>query len=136
MTKPYYVKIKDPQEFLRHYLSIYEGDYNKARARKIISLFPELKGKKVLDIGCGGGFYSLASHRKKCKDITLVDVSLVCVKGAKLNLSENTGLNPKGVVADATNLPFRNECFDFVLSIDLIEHVQKDDVLLHEIKRS
>ena len=135
MTEPYYLKIKDPQEFLRHYLSIYEGDYNKSRARKIISLFPKLRDKKVLDIGCGGGFYSSFMHRKKCKDITLVDISFVCVKADKLHLLENASLDSEGLVADATALPFRDEYFDFVLCIDLIEHIQKDDTLLHEIRR-
>ena len=64
-----------------------------------------------------------------------MDISPVCVKAAKLNLRENTGLSSKSVVSDATHLPFRNECFDIVLCIDLIEHVQKDDELLHEIRR-
>lgn len=135
MTEPYYLTMKDPQEFLRHYLSIYEGDYGKARALKIISLFPELKDKKVLDIGCGGGHYSLAAHRKECKGITLVDVSRVCVKGTKLTLLENGSLDSEGLVAEATNLPLKSRCFHFVLCVDLIEHVWKDDALLCEIGR-
>jgi 2-polyprenyl-6-hydroxyphenyl methylase/3-demethylubiquinone-9 3-methyltransferase len=135
LEEPYYLKIKDPQEFLRHYLNIYEGEYNKTRAQKIISLFPPLRDKRVLDIGCGGGFYSLATHRKNCKDIALVDISSVCVKAAKLNLLENADADSEGVVADVTNLPLRKECLDFILCIDLIEHVQKDDELLHEIRR-
>jgi len=64
LAEPYYLKIKDPQEFLRHYQNIYREDYSRARARKIISLFPELRNKKVLDIGCGGGFYSLVAYKK------------------------------------------------------------------------
>lgn len=135
MTDPYYLTMEDPQEFLRHYLSLYEEDYKKARARKIVSLFPELRDKKVLDIGCGGGYYSLAARRKKCKSVTLVDISLVSVKGAKLALLENGSLDSEGLVAEATNLPLKNQCFHFVLCIDLIEHVQKDDALLCEIRR-
>jgi len=52
-----------------------------------------------------------------------MDVSPMCVKAAKLNLRENAGLSSEGVVADAAHLPFRKECFDFVLCIDLIEHM-------------
>ena len=116
-------------------MGIYEGDYSRARARKIISLFPELRDKIVLDIGCGSGFYSLAAFRKNCKDAVLIDISSVCVKSASLNFAENTGLNPKVLIADATALPFRENYFDFVLCIDLIEHVKEDIVLLQEIKR-
>ena len=135
MAEPYYFKIIDPYEFLRYYLNIYQGDYNKRRARKVISLFPELKDKKLLDLGCGGGFYSLAAYRKGCKDITMVDLSFVCVKAAKVNLSENSHSNSEGIVADAASLPLRNECVDFALCIDLIEHVQEDRKLLLEIRR-
>lgn len=80
--EPYYFQIKDIRKFLSHYLEIYRSDYSKTRARKIINLFPiSMKSKKVLDIGCGGGFYSLAACRKGARDITLLDVSSVCESG-------------------------------------------------------
>lgn len=116
-------------------LDIYERDYNKRRARKIISLLPKLKEKRVLDIGCGGGFYSLAAHGKGCKNIIQIDSSPVCVQAAKSNLLENANYDAEGVVADATNLPFTDGYFDFVLCIDLIEHVKEDSLLLREIRR-
>jgi len=135
MAEPYYFRIKDPCEFLRYYLSIYEEDYNKARAKKIVSVFPELRNSRVLDIGCGGGFYSLAAYKKNCRNITLADIFLVCVKAAKLNLQERADLNPEGVLATATNLPFKGGCFDFCLCIDLAEHIKEDHVLLQELGR-
>jgi len=135
VTKPYYLKIKNPQEFLKHYLNIYTGDYNKQRAKQIISLFPELKNKKVLDLGCGGGFYSLAAYKKNAKLQILIDRSEVCVKAGKLFLLNRAGVASEGVISDASKLPFRNDYFDFILCIDLIEHVQNDISLLHEIRR-
>jgi 2-polyprenyl-6-hydroxyphenyl methylase/3-demethylubiquinone-9 3-methyltransferase len=134
MSEPYYFKIKDTQKFLKHYLNIYKGDYNREKASKILTLLPELSGKHVLDVGCGGGFYSIAAHEHKCADITLVDLSPVCVKAARLNLQKNTGSRFEGVVADVTNLPFREDYFDLVLCLDVIEHVQ-DNVALDEISR-
>lgn len=135
MTEPYYLRIKDLKEFLRHYQGIYEGHYNKTRARKITSLFPQLRNRKVLDIGCGGGFYSLEACRRKSENILLVDISQICVKAAKSSLLENANYAAEGVVVDANLLPFGNSYFDFVLCIDVIEHMKEDNVLLREIRR-
>jgi 2-polyprenyl-6-hydroxyphenyl methylase/3-demethylubiquinone-9 3-methyltransferase len=135
LTEPYYLRIKNPREFLNYYLNIYKGDYSIRRAKQVISLFPELSDKRVLDIGCGGGFYSLAAHKKGARIQILTDSSPVCVKAAKLNLFENAGVNSEGVISNASNLPFRSGYFDFVLCIDLIEHMQNDDAFLHEIRR-
>jgi 2-polyprenyl-6-hydroxyphenyl methylase/3-demethylubiquinone-9 3-methyltransferase len=135
MVKEYYYTIKDPQEFLKYYSNSYKGDYKKGRARKIISLFPELKGKRILEVGCGGGYYSLAASEKGVREITLVDISHVRVKGAKLNLLENANFFCNGIATDATNLPFKNGYFDFILLIDLVEHIKEDEAFLNEIRR-
>ena len=111
--KPYYLTIKDPKEYLKHYLDIYTGDYNKARAHKIVSLFPGLEDKKILDVGCGGGYYSLIALKKGATEVALVDMSHVCIKAAKINFQENASyFHGDGIVADATNLPFKNGYFE------------------------
>jgi 2-polyprenyl-6-hydroxyphenyl methylase/3-demethylubiquinone-9 3-methyltransferase len=94
-----------------------------------------MAGKNVLDVGCGGGFYSLVVCRKGAEDVTLLDISPICVKAAKINLRENANVVPNGVIANATNMPFRKESFDFVILVDIIEHIQADHVLLREIER-
>jgi len=88
-----------------------------------------------LDLGCGGGFYSLAAVKKGAGDITLLDILPQCVKAAKINLNSGSNLEPNGVVADATALPFKGESFDFVICVDVIEHILEDQKLLQEIER-
>lgn len=134
MAEPYY-KIKEPHEFLSYYLNAYKSEYRQQRALKIIQLFPNLNGKKVLDLGCGGGFYSGAACKKNCNDIVCLDISSVRVKAAMLNLRKNGHLKIEGIVADATALPFRENCFDFIMCIDVIEHVKEDFKLLFEARR-
>ena len=65
----------------------------------------------------------------------VLDFSFVCVKAARVNLSENTGMDVHSIRADATKLPFQSDCFDLVLCIDLIEHIWRDDLLLNQIAR-
>lgn len=128
--------MKDPESFLRHYMSLHEDHYSKMLHAAITRLFPMLlQHKRILDVGCGGGFYSLFAARKGIFNITLADVETVCIKAAKLNLFENAGLKLEGIVASATNLPVRSEMFDLVLLIDVIEHVRRDDILLKEARR-
>jgi len=48
------------------------------QAWKIARLIPvSMRDKKVLDVGCGGGFYSLVVCRRGARDITLLDISPV-----------------------------------------------------------
>lgn len=62
-------------------------------------------------------------------------MSLLCVKAAEINLRENTNSNLNGLIADVTYLPFKEESFDFVICVDIIEHIREDYVLLQEIER-
>jgi ubiquinone/menaquinone biosynthesis C-methylase UbiE len=44
-------------------------------------------------------------------------------------------LKAEGVVADATLLPFRGNTFDFIICVDLIEHLLWDFKLLYEANK-
>lgn len=133
--EPYYQTIKDVRTFLKYYLTMYRSDYHSRRARAIISLFPPPCGKKVLEVGCGGGFYSLATAKSGCQEIILTDVQQVCVRAAKLNIFEHTGSKADGIICDALYLPFRDESFDLVLCSDVIEHLDEDQAFLKQISR-
>ncbi|MBU4353013.1 MAG: methyltransferase domain-containing protein [Nanoarchaeota archaeon] len=81
-----------------------------------------LKGKKILDIGCGEGEVSMGLG-----DITGVDVS-----EPRLKIARENGL--KTVKADVCKIPL-NEQFDAVIVADLIEHMQRPYDLLMEANR-
>ena len=130
--KPYYQRIDDPQLFLKHYMELYRGDYQARKAHAITRYFPDLRGKVALDLGVGGGFYSLAALRQGAANVVLIDVSKVCIKAARLNIKSRLGLKVDGIVADATKLPLRDRHFDFILCIDLVEHVKNDRSLIRE----
>ncbi|MCJ7631552.1 class I SAM-dependent methyltransferase [Candidatus Bathyarchaeota archaeon] len=133
--KPWYLIEKEASELLNYYMNTFKSDYKANKAAAIIGLFPNVLGKRLLDIGCGGGFYSLAAARRGVSEIIVSDISIDMIKTAKLNLLKNANLKIEGIVADAASLPFREESFDSILCIDLIEHVKRDRTLLGELHR-
>lgn len=92
---------------------------------------PYIKNKKVLDIGCWTGQYEqLAS--KYTKSITGIDPGIEAIKTAKRLVPK-----AKFFVGDALNLKFKDNSFDTVTIMDVIEHIPKntEGLCLKEIKR-
>ena len=90
-----------------------------------------IKNKKVLDIGCWTGqFEQLAS--KYTKNITGIDPGIEAIKTAKK-------LVPKASfrVGNALNLDFKENSFDTVTILDVLEHIPKntEDICIKEIKK-
>lgn len=71
--------------------------------------------KKILDIGSGGSSYERFFPNKLSVDI-------------------DPERKPD-IVADAQNLPFQNEEFDFVLCTEMLEHTEDPFVVEKELKR-
>jgi len=78
-------------------------------------IFNRACGKKVLDIGCGPGEFSLRVGRI-AKSVTGIDTSKVALKLAKRNLASRGVKNVTFRYADARKLPFRDKTFDLVYS--------------------
>jgi ubiquinone/menaquinone biosynthesis C-methylase UbiE len=93
----------------------------------------ELGGeKKILEIGCGRGFYvnNLAKFYPKAK-IWGVDLNKTYLEKAKLGAEKNEVL----MEADATKLPFENDFFDRIIASEILEHIPNDKKALEEMYR-
>ncbi|HEX8475193.1 MAG TPA: methyltransferase domain-containing protein [Pyrinomonadaceae bacterium] len=86
-------------------------------------------GSSVLDVGCGAGM--LALLKRKGVVLTGVDLSGECALAARRNGYDAT------CQAELTKLPFANESFDYVVSLDVLGHAafEEKDAVLAEIKR-
>lgn len=82
----------------------------------------------ALDIGCNEGFWSYVGAIN-FENIYLCDVFSNC----RVNDFKSTNIN--FVKADGTFLPFNDETFDFVFSIDVIEHVDDYETIFKEHMR-
>ena len=93
-----------------------------------LELAKKVKPGKALDIGCGLGGFSL-QLKKIGFDVSCTDGSLKYVKNAKKLgfMSKQADFNEK--------LPFKDKSFDLVSCLEVIEHVEKAEYLIKEIRR-
>ena len=86
-----------------------------------------LRGQRIVDLGCGPGFYTRAL-RERGADVVPVDNDL-----EELSLAGNP---PEGaVIADATALPFEEGSVDGVLCSNMLEHTPDAKAVVAEVAR-
>lgn len=92
-----------------------------------------LKGKRVLEIGCGMGLHSELMTRAGA-EVTSIDLSETSVGATKRRL-ELKGLQGDVRQMDAEKLQFADETFDFVWSWGVIHHSSHTGRVVREIHR-
>jgi 2-polyprenyl-6-hydroxyphenyl methylase/3-demethylubiquinone-9 3-methyltransferase len=93
----------------------------------------DLQGKRVLDIGCGGGFLAEEFARAGCL-VSGIDISAASLAAARLHAEQN-GLVIDYRVAAAESIPFAGLTFDIVVCCDVLEHVSDLDRVVRESAR-
>jgi len=97
-------------------------DINPLRLDYIIDHTGGIKGKKVLDIGCGGGILS-ESMANRGAIVTGTDMGEAQIKVARLHAIE-TETSVEYVQQSAESLAEENsEAFDVVTCLEMLEHV-------------
>lgn len=88
---------------------------------------------KVLDVGCGNG-RSIRDILSITKNIIGIDHDNKAITDAKNNFSKYSSV--KIIKAEAENLPFENEKFDFVICMySFVNFGNKKFIILKEMKR-
>lgn len=93
---------------------------------------PYIKGKRVLDAACGEGYGSQLMHDWGAASIVGVDISDVAIEKAKKLFSNQ---HVKYLVHDVETLPFPDNSFDVVVSLETVEHLSNPEKFLKELHR-
>lgn len=98
--------------------------FRKARINVIAEFTKTLLGKKVLEVGCGTGAMTITFSNAGCK---VLGIDIIDKRNPEF-LSRYDFM-----IADARSLPFNDETFDAVVSFDVIEHIDEDELFLNKV---
>lgn len=111
-----------------------EPDPAFKRRSKFILENLNLKGKeKILDVGCGRGFYlKILSDFKLGLDLYGVDLNSKYLQIAEKFIKDESVNLTK---SDICNLPFKDDYFDRIIASEILEHIPDDQRAISELLR-
>lgn len=92
---------------------------------------PAVRGRRVLDAGCGVGYGTALMTESGAAQAIGVDISRDAIRQAHDQFGHRGGF----VVADLAELPFADDFFDVVICFEAIEHVEDPERVLDELRR-
>lgn len=127
MTQSYFGNVADSYNQRLKYWPL---SWLRAReSQAVIAELYSIQEKRVLDLGCGAGFYARRLLLEGARHVTAVDNSSKMIKA----LPHNTLLD--GIVCDAEELPASIGPFDAIVSAGLLEFVSSPERVLEEARR-
>jgi len=110
--------------------NIFQNLWHNNRFRQVKKISPQVTGK-VLDIGCHSGLFTQKIIDSiPHKNVYGVDISTEAIEYAKKRIKGGNFYT-----ANAHTLPFKNNFFDQVYCLEMLEHVEHPEGVVSEIKR-
>ena len=101
----------------------------------VARLLPDLKDRKVLEVGCGRGDFAIwLADKYPQAEVWGVDFSEVAIATAERR-AESRGSHARFRVDDSEALSFADRSFDYVISCECMEHVLHPLKMASEIHR-
>lgn len=119
-------QLKNSYEKIWTKTNLVEEDYYY---KWIVSLWGDIKNKKLLDIGCGGG-YLLEKAEKVGMKTYGIDISQAATEKARRRAP-----NSEIIAGVAEKLPFKKNSFDIVACLGSLEHFLDTKKALREMHR-
>lgn len=116
--------------------SIVTDNFTLTKRIRFIDHLNDISGKRFLDVGCGGGYFSKLLCEKGATGLGISvseeEVDAAKKMAAKYGLSEKVDfmlLNTKDVDT------LSNHIFDVILCFEVLEHIWKDELVLQKLSR-
>jgi ubiquinone biosynthesis O-methyltransferase len=109
------------------------GITEQLQRRLILSLLGDVKGRRVLDIGCGDGDLAVELRRRGA-NVTGIDASSDMIEAAKAR-AKREGLEIDFQVGAAECIPFAAEQFDTVVAVTILCFVANAAPAFQEVAR-
>lgn len=113
-------------------------DYSsRRRIDSILKILDPKFGESILDVGCGVGTFAFHSAKLGARaygiDYSRESVNVANELCVRFGVKQNT----RFILGSAITLPFKNACFDKIVSADFIEHItlKEKEELVKEIYR-
>src|SRR5215468_10373534 len=105
------------------------------RRGRVLEALQLRTGERVLEVGCGGGFYTseVAQWVGPTGQVCAIDLSGDQIAAAQRHCAEWAWVTCR--VADAAAVPYDDGAFDVVYGVQVFEYVTQLDTALHEVQR-
>ena len=113
----------------KYYQSSFGGKVDEIEKDIINRLINNIPKTEMLELGCGTGHWSDYFSNKGFK-ITAIDAS-----ESMLDIAKSKGIDADFSIADAQNLPFKDDSFHIISSITMLEFVDDQNAVIQEIYR-
>jgi ubiquinone/menaquinone biosynthesis C-methylase UbiE len=104
--------------------------FARQRIANVFSLLPELAGRRLLDIGCGMGTFTLEAASRGALAVGL-DLAPAGIAAAQRVAHEEKVSGASFTLADAARLPFKSDVADVIIAADFTEHL--DDATFYRV---
>ena len=99
--------------------------FARQRIANVFSMLPNLTGKRLFDVGCGMGTFTLEAATRGANAVGL-DLAAAGIAAAQRLAREQQVGHANFTRADAAHLPFANNAADVVIAADFTEHLDDD----------
>ena len=126
-------EVIDPREYA-HWRKSYLGALTeRTEEEAMFRLAGDVKGKVLLDLGCGDGTYSIAAFQRGAR-VTGLDISDGMLDAARRR-AEACGASIEWRRASAESLPYDSGTFDVVLAVTILCFIKNPLQVVQEVSR-